>query len=115
MLLLLLLLLHGTLHAAAPALPGSHRPASGHNALCPDPPHPSCWPLLLGASPGGGRAGGFIRVAISFLEPDQVRNGDLEGGGAGRKAHKRRVGGGRAGSGGECGGMRAAVSRQLVG
>ena len=23
--------------------------------------------------PGGGSAGGFIRVAISFLEPDQVR------------------------------------------
>ncbi len=29
---------------------------------------------------GGGSAGGFIRVAISFLEPDQVRNGELEGG-----------------------------------
>ncbi|KAI3428718.1 hypothetical protein D9Q98_007542 [Chlorella vulgaris] len=28
--------------------------------------------------PGGGKAGGFIRVAISFLEPDQVRNGTLE-------------------------------------
>lgn len=28
--------------------------------------------------PGGGSAGGFIRVAISFLEPDQVRNGELE-------------------------------------
>lgn len=27
---------------------------------------------------GGGSAGGFIRVAISFLEPDQVRNGELE-------------------------------------
>lgn len=27
---------------------------------------------------GGGKAGGFIRVAISFLEPDQVRNGTLE-------------------------------------
>lgn len=30
--------------------------------------------------PGGGSAGGFIRVAISHLEPDQVRNGELENG-----------------------------------
>lgn len=45
-----------------------------------------CW--LLPASPGGGAAGGFIRVAISFLEPDQVRNGDVLGGGGGRKQKK---------------------------
>jgi hypothetical protein len=39
--------------------------------------------------PGGGAAGGFIRVAISFLEPDQVRNGDLEGGAAGVRQPKQ--------------------------
>lgn len=37
------------------------------------------WCFSPGA--GGGSAGGFIRVAISFLEPDQVRNGDLVGSG----------------------------------
>ena len=49
---------------------------------------------------GGGAAGGFIRVAISFLEPDQVRNGDLEGAASM---------GGR--SNGRCGARRAGWSR----
>lgn len=33
----------------------------------------------LSSAAGHGSAGGFIRVAISFLEPDQVRSGELEG------------------------------------
>lgn len=39
--------------------------------------------------PGGGAAGGFIRVAISFLEPDQVRNGDLDSAAAGVRQQKQ--------------------------
>ncbi|KAI7845712.1 hypothetical protein COHA_000826 [Chlorella ohadii] len=39
--------------------------------------------------PGGGAAGGFIRVAISFLEPDQVRNGDLDTGAGGVRQQKQ--------------------------
>ncbi|EFN55137.1 expressed protein [Chlorella variabilis] len=43
--------------------------------------------------PGGGSAGGFIRVAISFLEPDQVRNGDLVGSGVeGGRGQKKKGG-----------------------
>ncbi|KAL4428126.1 hypothetical protein ABPG75_002215 [Micractinium tetrahymenae] len=49
--------------------------------------------------PGGGSAGGFIRVAISFLEPDQVRNGELDGGAhdGSKAAGGKKQGGGLAG------------------
>lgn len=44
--------------------------------------------------PGGGNPGGFIRVAISFLEPDQVRNGELmDGIKPGSIAAKKKKGG----------------------